>query len=206
MQAEVPHRRADCVAHERTGAVAADDVARGQRIRSAGHHVPDVDGRMIARISDGPRLVPETDLHVREPRYPRSKCRVELRLVEVPVVRPAVPTGAVGPTAHHEGLARRVDEVHSARCRARDLLDRPGQAGRLEDAHDLAVEVHRPRQGVDAGIALQHQHPKPVPAEKVGQQRADRAEADYDDVELRFSHPAARPSGRRGPPSRLRAR
>ena len=204
MQAEVQHRPADCVAHERTGAVAADDVARGQLIRSAGPHAPDADRHVIARIAKGLRLVPEADLDVREPRGPRSKRRVELRLVEVPVVRPSVRPGAVGPAAHHEGLARRVDEVHSARRRARDILDRPGEAGRLEHAHDLAVEVHRSRQGMDAGIAFQHQHPEPVPAEKVGEERADRAEADYDDIELRLSHPAACPSGRRGPPSRPR--
>ena len=111
--------------------------------------------------------------------------------------------GAVGAATHHEGPAFRVDEVHPLRRSPRDVRDRPGQAGGLKDAHDLAVEVHGPRQGMDFGIALQHQHAKPVPAEKVGQQRTDRAETDYDDVEVGLNHPAACPSASQDPPSTL---
>ena len=125
--------------------------------------------------------------------------------MEVPVVRPAVRPGADAAAADHEGLARRVDEVHPLRRGARHAADRLGEPRGLEYAHDLAVEVHRPRQGMDVRIAFHHQHPEPVPAEEVGEQCADRAEADHRDVEVGLSHPAARPSARPAPPSRLRA-
>ena len=203
VQAEVERRGADSVADQRPRAVAADDVARGQLARCAGRHFPDGDRSVVARVADGERLVPETDLDVREARDALAEHRVELRLVEVPVARPAVRPRSVGAAAHHEGLARRVDEVHPLRGRARDAFDRLGEPRGLEDAHDLAVEVNGPRQGMDVRVALQHQHAKPVPAEEVGEQRADRAEADDDDIEVRLSHPAARPCARPDPPSRL---
>ena len=205
VQAEVPHRRADGFPDQRTRAVAADDVARGQRSRCARRLVTDIDRRVLPPVADGERLVPEADLDVREARDALAQHRVELRLVEVPIARPVVRPGAVGAAANHEGLARRVDEVHPPGGCARDPLDGSGEPRGLEHAHDLTVEMHRAGQGMDIRIAFEDQHAKCVPAEEVRKQRADRPEADDGDVEVRLSHPAAKPSARRAPPSRLRA-
>ena len=205
MEAEIQHRGADRVAHHRPCSVAADDVARRELARSAGREVPDGDRHVVTCVENPRRLVPEPDIDVRQARDPLAERRVELRLMEVPVGRPVVLPGAVGAAAHHEGPALGVDEVHALRRCPRDPLNRFGEPGGLEDPHDLAVEVDGPRQGMDSCVAFQHEHVKPVPAEEIGEQRADRAEADDDDVEVRVRHAASHPSVVRDPPTRPRA-
>ena len=61
-----------------------------------------------------------------------------------------------------------------------------GQPERLQQPHDLVIEVHRARETVDLGEALEHRHPMPGAAEQRRERLPDRAVADDRDVEFRL--------------------
>jgi hypothetical protein len=61
-----------------------------------------------------------------------------------------------------------------------------GQPERLQQPHDLVIEVHRPRKTVDRCEALEHGHPMPGSAEQRRERLPDRAVADDRDVEFRL--------------------
>ena len=88
VQAEVVHRCGQQLADQRARAVAADDVA----------------GVELAHVGD---LATEMDRHVREARDAGAQDLFELRLVKIPVARPAVRPGAVDAGAEPSRFGRR---------------------------------------------------------------------------------------------------
>ena len=66
-------------------------------------------------------------------------------------------------------------------------LHRVRKPDRLEQPHDLVIEVHRPREVVGRRLALEHERADPLQPKQVGQHRADRTKADNDDVGLSIS-------------------
>ena len=122
------------------------------------------------------------DAHVGEALQALAQDCFEDRLMEVPVAGPAVRARPVDAAPDHQGAAFGVDEVHALRRGPRDGGDLLGQPGRLEDAHDLAVEMHGARQRMDLAVALVDVDRESGLAQQVRQQRADRAAADDGDV------------------------
>ena len=135
MQAEIEVLAADGLAHQRAGAVAADDVTR-------------------VEVVDRGDLVAEMDAHVGEALQALAQHAFEDRLMEVPVAGPAVRARPVDAAADHQGAALAVDEVHAPRRGAHHGGDLLGEPGALEDAHDLAVEMHGARQRMDLALAV----------------------------------------------------
>jgi hypothetical protein len=74
--------------------------------------------------------------------------------MEVPVAGPAVRTRPVDAATDHQRAALAVDEVHAAGGGTRDVGDLLGKSRALEDAHDLAVEMHGARQRKDLALAV----------------------------------------------------
>ena len=64
-----------------------------------------------------------------------------------------------------------------------ERLEICGDADRLEDPHHFAIEMHRPRQVIGGGLALQDQRFQAAGAQQMGKGRAGRAVADNGDVE-----------------------
>src|SRR5215469_13979274 len=60
------------------------------------------------------------------------------------------------------------------------------KADRLEQSHDLIVEVHCTRQVVDCRLALQHESGDPLQSKKIGEHRSNWTTAD--DRDLGFVH------------------
>jgi hypothetical protein len=58
------------------------------------------------------------------------------------------------------------------------IAQRLGQAERLQEPHDLVVEMDRARHAVDLREALERRHPMTRPAKQRGQRLADRAVPD----------------------------
>ena len=74
--------------------------------------------------------------------------------MEVPVAGPAVRTRSVDAATDHQRAAFAGDEVHAPRRGPHDGGDLVGEPGALEDAHDLAVEMHGTRQRMDLALAV----------------------------------------------------
>ena len=109
MQAEVGLPAADGAAHQRARAVASDDVA----------------GVELAHVGD---LATKMDRHIREALDAGAQDLFEIRLVKIPVARPAMRPGSVDAAPNHQGLAAGIDEMHALRRGPRrrgDLLRQP---------------------------------------------------------------------------------
>jgi len=156
MQAEIALPAADRPPHQRARAVAAHDVAG-------------------VELSDVGDLAAEMDLDVREPPDALAQDLLEHRLVEVPVVRPALRPRPDDAEPDHQGLTRGTEEVHALRRGPRRQGDVLRQSGRLEDAHHLAVEMHGARQRMDRRVAIVDRDRETGLSQQVRQQRTDRA-------------------------------
>lgn len=89
------------------------------------------------------------------------------------------PRGArARPVDADQGLAVTVVPLVVVGHRVRDGADLFADAGGLEDAADLVVEVHGARQAVGLGPAFQDEDLVPRTGQQDGQELADRAEAD----------------------------
>jgi len=93
-----------------------------------------------------------------------------------------VRSGPVDAAPDHQGLAHGIDEVHALRGRARGPGDPVRQADRLEDAHDLAVEMHGARQRENIVLPVEDIDRDSKLPQQVRQQRADGPAADDSDV------------------------
>ena len=182
VQAEILVVDAHVAAHQRARAVAADDVAGLVRDAAHAHRRAGRQAHIVGVLVEAHDLVAKRDGDVGQRGGAVAQRRIEPRLMEVPVVDPALRPDAFRAAPLHQRLAGSVDEAHALGRRPRDAKDGFGQPDCLEDAHHLAVEMHRARQGMDLGIALQHQHRAAGTTQQIGQQGAGRAEADDGDI------------------------
>ncbi len=105
----------------------------------------------------------------------------QFRLIEEIVVGPAE-TPRHADTAHIADDITIGAEMHMALGFARQRQDGVDQAHLLEQAHHFVVEMDGARQGKGAGELFQHQDLVAGLAQEVGDDRADRAATDDDDV------------------------
>src|SRR5215203_2946449 len=104
MQAEIEVLAANGRAHQRTCAVAANDVTR-------------------VEVVDRGDLVAKMDTHVGEALQALAQHAFEDRLMEVPVAGPAVRAWPVDAATDHQGAALAADEVHAPGRGAHHLGD-----------------------------------------------------------------------------------
>ena len=182
MELHVVERDAERLAHKTVGAVAGDDIARRHALGPvrALHRQGHAAGCLLERRER--HAAPQG--HVRKARHPGLHGAFELGLEEEVIVRPAKSLRQPGRAeiADHAAVGADVDmPLRLAHQRAHRI----GEAGRLEDAHHLVVDVHRARQRIGLGLALDHQRAQTRVAEQVRRHRADRAASDDRDLVLR---------------------
>ena len=181
-EAEVLHRGADGRAGEAVGAVAAQHGVRPHLGLGAGGEVPVADprpSRPVVDLLDRDHLHVTAEGHLREFTQPLAQQALQLRLVEHVRLRMAVHLSGriAGELGEHPPPG--VDQLHAG-VRPGDGLDAVGDAEVGEDAEHLVVEVHRPRQGIDLGPAVQHEALDAALGEQDGGSRPGRAGADDD--------------------------
>ena len=118
------------------------------------------------------------DAYIGEAREALAQDSFEDRLVEVPASRPAVGIGSFAATPDHQGSAGRFLIARAVGRGPGRRGDSIGKPCRLEDAHDLAVEMHGSRQGMDFALAVVDVDRESGLAQQVGQQGTDRPAAD----------------------------
>ena len=191
LKAEIAARDPACLAHERVGTVGAHHPPRAHRPRLAGQSQS---ARL--RLGDAPEREFDPVIGLLEPLgrppalngHPGRDARVtvdrpfELGLEEHVV---ALPAGRRR-TARLEAQEQLTVGAEPAVVVNRNHLLRQhlGEPERLEQPHDLVIEVNRARETVDLAEALEHRHPVPGTAEHCRQRLPHRAVADDRDVDV----------------------
>ena len=173
-EAEIVTARADRAAHEAVRAVAADDAARAhaRAPRPSSLRAPSstASPASCSTCTSWPR---STRTFGNE-RARALERRFESRLVTHVRVRPAREPGLLLAPEAQQDLARGVAPLVDRRGlgEAREVA---GDAGGLQHARDLVIEVHRARQRIGRRLALEHDDAAPALREQDREREARRA-------------------------------
>jgi hypothetical protein len=193
----MPQLRADAVAHRRASAVAADQVAAGQRDPRAVVETLGVRGDAVRTFGEGfeARAVEDADARLRG--GVREQQRLEKQLVDAVGELGRRPPPVVARLAAHAAGARRQPDARELRSGRRDaarhvvaifgrqpgLTDPVGEAEPPEDLHRAGRDLVALDVGRLAGApGLEHRHVDAAPGEVERQREADRPRADDDDA------------------------
>ena len=133
----------------------------------------------VAVLDEAGHLRPSPQLHTRRAVDGRGEHRLQVGLVHEHALRPPVEPG--GGVAAELGQHRPagVDQAQAGQG-AGQRGELVGDAGVLQDAEHLVVQVHRPRQVVGRPVALQHQHGQATAREQQRRRQPHRPGADHD--------------------------
>jgi hypothetical protein len=182
LEIQIVQPDAQRLAHRAARAVATDGVAGAHRLaigQGERHFV-----RILRDIGHA-RTVARVDVRIAGDGV--AQRRFQLGLVEEIIVGPAKPSGPAGGAqiADHPAVGADVEMALGFAHQRKQTVD---QAGALEDAHHLVVDVNGAGQGVRRGFLFQNQNRQSRLAQEVCGHGSDRPATDNGDVIGHVAH------------------